>query len=59
MLDGRSLQGLDAGVPQPICCCQINRNAMDFDAFAKIGSRMGAGLMMVIDDTQSVVSVVR
>jgi NADH-quinone oxidoreductase subunit F len=32
---------------------------MDFDSIGKAGSRMGTGLMMVVDHTQSLVSVVR
>lgn len=33
--------------------------AMDYDSIAKAGSRMGTGLMMVVDDKQNIVSVVR
>jgi len=33
--------------------------AMDFDTIMKAGSRMGTGLIMAIDDRQSMVSVVR
>lgn len=33
--------------------------SMDYDSIAKAGSRMGTGLMMVIDDQQNMVSVVR
>ncbi|GAC1628383.1 MAG: NADH-quinone oxidoreductase subunit NuoF [Nevskia sp.] len=33
--------------------------AMDFDTIAKAGSRMGTGLLTVVDDKQSMVSVVR
>jgi NADH-quinone oxidoreductase subunit F len=33
--------------------------AMDFDTIAKAGSRMGTGLLTVVDHTQSMVSVVR
>jgi NADH-quinone oxidoreductase subunit F len=33
--------------------------AMDFDTIAKAGSRMGTGLLTVVDDSRSVVSVVR
>jgi len=33
--------------------------AMDFDTIAKAGSRMGTGLIMVVDDKQNIVSVVR
>lgn len=33
--------------------------AMDFDTIARAGSRMGTGLMMVVDHTQSMVSAVR
>jgi NADH-quinone oxidoreductase subunit F len=33
--------------------------AMDFDTIAKAGSRMGTGLLTVVDDEQSMVSVVR
>ena len=33
--------------------------AMDFDTIAKAGSRMGTGLLAVVDHTQSMVSVVR
>jgi NADH-quinone oxidoreductase subunit F len=33
--------------------------AMDFDTIAKAGSRMGTGLMTVVDDKQNIVSVVR
>ena len=33
--------------------------AMDFDTIAKAGSRMGTGLIMVVDSKQDIVSVVR
>ena len=33
--------------------------AMDFDTIAKAGSRMGTGLLTVVDDKQNMVSVVR
>lgn len=33
--------------------------AMDFDTIAKAGSRMGTGLLTVVDDKQNIVSVVR
>jgi NADH-quinone oxidoreductase subunit F len=33
--------------------------AMDFDTIAKAGSRMGTGLLTVVDDRQNMVSVVR
>ena len=33
--------------------------AMDYDTIMKAGSRMGTGLMMAVDDRQSMVSVVR
>ena len=33
--------------------------AMDFDTIAKAGSRMGTGLLTVVDDQQNMVSVVR
>ena len=33
--------------------------AMDFDTIAKAGSRMGTGLIMVVDNKQNIVSVVR
>jgi NADH-quinone oxidoreductase subunit F len=33
--------------------------AMDFDTIARAGSRMGTGLLTVIDDKQNIVSVVR
>ncbi|MDR3416110.1 MAG: NADH-quinone oxidoreductase subunit NuoF [Nevskia sp.] len=33
--------------------------AMDFDTIAKAGSRMGTGLITVVDDKQNIVSVVR
>ena len=33
--------------------------AMDFDTISKAGSRMGTGLLTVVDDKQSMVSVVR
>ena len=33
--------------------------AMDFDTISKAGSRMGTGLVMVVDHTQSMVSAVR
>ena len=33
--------------------------AMDFDTIAKAGSRMGTGLLTVVDDKQSIISVVR
>jgi NADH-quinone oxidoreductase subunit F len=33
--------------------------AMDYDTIAKAGSRMGTGLIMAVDDRQSMVSVVR
>jgi NADH-quinone oxidoreductase subunit F len=33
--------------------------AMDFDTIAKAGSRMGTGLLTVIDDKQNIISVVR
>jgi NADH-quinone oxidoreductase subunit F len=33
--------------------------AMDFDTIAKAGSRMGTGLLTVVDHTQNMVSVVR
>jgi NADH-quinone oxidoreductase subunit F len=33
--------------------------AMDFDTISKAGSRMGTGLIMVVDQTQSMVSAVR
>lgn len=60
MLDGRSLKAwMPGGASTDLLLPDQLDVAMDFDAFAKIGSRMGTGLMMVIDDTQSVVSVVR
>lgn len=33
--------------------------AMDFDTIAKAGSRMGTGLLTVVDDKQNIISVVR
>jgi len=33
--------------------------AMDFDSVSKLGSRMGTGLLTVVDDKQNMVSVVR
>ena len=33
--------------------------AMDFDTIAKAGSRMGTGLLTVVDDSRSIISVVR
>jgi NADH-quinone oxidoreductase subunit F len=33
--------------------------AMDYDTIGKAGSRMGTGLIMVVDDQQNIVSVVR
>jgi NADH-quinone oxidoreductase subunit F len=33
--------------------------AMDFDTIAKAGSRMGTGLLTVVDDSRSILSVVR
>lgn len=33
--------------------------ALDFDTIAKAGSRMGTGLLTVVDDSRSIVSVVR
>jgi len=33
--------------------------AMDFDTIGKAGSRMGTGLLMVVDQTQNIVSAVR
>ncbi len=32
---------------------------MDFDSIAKAGSRMGTGLLTVVDDKQNIVTVVR
>ena len=32
---------------------------MDYDTIMKAGSRMGTGLLMVVDDKQDIVSVVR
>jgi NADH-quinone oxidoreductase subunit F len=33
--------------------------AMDFDTIARAGSRMGTGLLTVVDDKQNIISVVR
>jgi NADH-quinone oxidoreductase subunit F len=33
--------------------------AMDYDTIMKAGSRMGTGLLMVVDDKQNIISVVR
>ena len=60
MQDGLKLKAwLPGGASTDFLTDQHLDLAMDFDTIAKAGSRMGTGLLTVVDDKQSMVSVVR
>lgn len=60
MQDGLSLKAwLPGGASTDFLLPSHLDLAMDFDTIMKAGSRMGTGLIMAIDDRQSMVSVVR
>ena len=60
MKDGLKLKAwLPGGASTDFLTEQHLDLAMDFDTIAKAGSRMGTGLLTVVDDKQSMVSVVR
>jgi NADH-quinone oxidoreductase subunit F len=60
MKDGLKLKAwLPGGASTDFLTEQHLDLAMDFDTIAKAGSRMGTGLLTVVDDQQSMVSVVR
>jgi NADH-quinone oxidoreductase subunit F len=60
MQDGLKLKAwLPGGASTDFLTEQHLDLAMDFDTIAKAGSRMGTGLLTVVDDQQSMVSVVR
>ena len=60
MLDGLKLKAwLPGGASTDFLLPEHLDLAMDFDTIAKAGSRMGTGLLTVVDDRQNMVSVVR
>ncbi len=60
MQDGLSLMcWLPGGASTDFLLPQHVDLAMDFDTIQKAGSRMGTGLIMVVDNKQNIVSVVR
>lgn len=60
MQDGRSLVAwLPGGASTDFLLPQHLDLALDFDTIAKAGSRMGTGLITVVDDRQDIVAVVR
>ncbi len=60
MQDGLKLKAwLPGGASTDFLTDQHLDLAMDFDTIAKAGSRMGTGLLTVVDDKQNMVSVVR
>lgn len=60
MADGRKLMcWLPGGASTDFLLPEHLKLAMDYDTIGKAGSRMGTGLMMVVDDGQKIVSVVR
>ncbi|HUP93126.1 MAG TPA: NADH-ubiquinone oxidoreductase-F iron-sulfur binding region domain-containing protein, partial [Solimonas sp.] len=60
MKDGLKLKAwLPGGASTDFLTEQHLDLAMDFDTIAKAGSRMGTGLLTVVDDKHSMVSVVR
>lgn len=60
MKDGLSLKAwLPGGASTDFLLPEHLGVAMDFDSVAKLGSRMGTGLLAVIDSSQNMVSVVR
>ena len=60
MRDGRKLKAwLPGGASTDFLLPEHLDLAMDFDTIARAGSRMGTGLLTVVDDTQSIVGTVR
>jgi NADH-quinone oxidoreductase subunit F len=60
MQDGLKLKAwLPGGASTDFLTDQHLDLAMDFDTIAKAGSRMGTGLLTIVDDQQNMVSVVR
>jgi NADH-quinone oxidoreductase subunit F len=60
MQDGLSLRcWLPGGASTDFLLPEHLKLAMDYDTIMKAGSRMGTGLIMVVDDKQDIVSVVR
>lgn len=60
MQDGLKLRcWLPGGASTDFLLPEHLKLAMDYDTIMKAGSRMGTGLLMVVDDKQDIVSVVR
>lgn len=60
MRDGLNLKAwLPGGASTGLLKAEHLDLAMDFDTIGKAGSRMGTGLIMVIDDQQNLISVMR
>ena len=60
MLDGLSLKcWLPGGASTDFLLPEHLDLAMDYDTIAKAGSRMGTGLIMVVDNKQNMISVLR